>query len=83
MIRGKKNFLNPSRLEMGFGLLFKADESSLARHENDRKAKYEEDDEAQSASITPKETVALDDEQFYITGQDVRRIDCLFVLFVK
>ena len=68
---------------MGFGLLFKADESCLARHENDRKPKYEEDDEAQSAEITPKESIALDDEQFYITGQDVRRIDYLSVPFLK
>ena len=45
MIRGKKNFLNPSRLEMGFAILFKIDDSCVARHLNDRKPKYEDDSE--------------------------------------
>ena len=70
MVRGKKNFLNPSRLEMGFGLLFKIDESSLARHENDRKARF--DEEAESPAL-PEGLTQEESEQFYITGQDVRR----------
>ena len=37
MIRGKKNFLNPAKLEMGMGLLFKVDESCIAKHVNERK----------------------------------------------
>mmetsp|Transcript_45288 Transcript_45288/g.52061 ORF Transcript_45288/g.52061 Transcript_45288/m.52061 type:complete len:1080 (-) Transcript_45288:383-3622(-) len=37
MIRGKKNFLNPTKLEMGLTLLFRLDESSLAEHLNERK----------------------------------------------
>lgn len=37
MIRGKKNFINPSRLEMGLAILFKIDESCIARHLNERK----------------------------------------------
>src|SRR5690606_32388782 len=32
MIRGRKNFLPPATLEMGFGLLFRLEESSIARH---------------------------------------------------
>lgn len=36
MIRGKKNFLLPSRLEMGFTFLFKFDELSLPNHQNER-----------------------------------------------
>ena len=32
MIYGKKNFINPLKLEMGFGLLFKVDEESAKRH---------------------------------------------------
>lgn len=39
MIRGKKNFLNPPKLELGLGLLFKIDESCLAAHQDDRKIK--------------------------------------------
>lgn len=72
MVRGKKNFLNPSRLEMGFGLLFKIDESSLARHENDRKVKYEEGEEEAVAELPPPEQVQ-ESEQYFITGQDIRR----------
>ena len=43
MIRGKKNFLNPSRLEMGYTLLFKIDDANLERHYFDRKIRREED----------------------------------------
>jgi len=32
MIYGKRNFLYPARLEVGFGLLFKIDEESLKNH---------------------------------------------------
>jgi hypothetical protein len=35
-ISGKKNFLLPAALEMGFGLLFKVDEVSAQRHVHDR-----------------------------------------------
>jgi hypothetical protein len=38
MIRGKKNYLPPSPLEMGLGVLFRlGDEASIARHQNDRR----------------------------------------------
>ena len=38
MIRGKKNFLPASQLEMGIGVLFRlGDEASIARHANDRR----------------------------------------------
>ena len=36
MIYGKKNFLYPKKLEMGYGLLFKINESCLERHLNER-----------------------------------------------
>ena len=39
MIRGKKNFINPPKLELGFGFLFKIDESCLEAHKDDRKVK--------------------------------------------
>jgi hypothetical protein len=41
MIRGKKNFISPPRLEMGFTILFKIDESCLDRHLNDRRPREE------------------------------------------
>lgn len=38
MIRGKKNFLPPSQLEMGIAVLFRlGDEASIARHKHDRR----------------------------------------------
>jgi hypothetical protein len=36
MIYGKKNFITPSRLEMGFGLIWKVDEESVKNHEGER-----------------------------------------------
>lgn len=36
MIRGKKNFLPPTTLVMGFGFLFKLDESCIAKHLKER-----------------------------------------------
>lgn len=36
MIYGKKNFLSPSKLEMGFGLLWRVDEESAKRHAGER-----------------------------------------------
>jgi len=68
MVRGKKNFLNPSRLEMGFGLLFKIDESSLARHINDRKLRFEDDQSVEIKDIITQ-TSEQEADQFYITGQ--------------
>jgi hypothetical protein len=32
MIRGKKNYLQPQALEMGFGILFRVDDSCVAAH---------------------------------------------------
>lgn len=46
MIRGKKNFLPPSYLIYGFGLLFKLDDDSLDRHKGERRARTVEEDVA-------------------------------------
>lgn len=43
MIRGKKNFLPPHPLIMGFGILFRLDETSLGSHLNERRVRGEED----------------------------------------
>ncbi|XP_075104545.1 uncharacterized protein LOC107781168 [Nicotiana tabacum] len=43
MIRGKKNFLPPHPLIMGFGILFRLDESSLGFHLNERRVRGEEE----------------------------------------
>ncbi|KAF3701093.1 Nuclear export mediator factor Nemf Serologically defined colon cancer antigen 1 -like protein [Channa argus] len=52
MIRGKKNFLPPSYLIMGFGFLFKVDDQSLFRHKGERKVKTVEEDMDEVTSRT-------------------------------
>ena len=42
MIRGKKSFLSPSKLEMGLVLLFKLGEESIAAHLGERKGREED-----------------------------------------
>ncbi|XP_023579497.1 nuclear export mediator factor NEMF isoform X2 [Octodon degus] len=44
MIRGKKNFLPPSYLMMGFSFLFKVDESCVWRHRGERKVRVQDED---------------------------------------
>ena len=41
MIRGKKNFCYPSRMELGLTLVFRLEENCVARHANERKLKEE------------------------------------------
>ncbi|ELU02895.1 hypothetical protein CAPTEDRAFT_151175 [Capitella teleta] len=45
MIRGKKNFLPPSYLIYGFGFLFKVDDTSIFRHQDERKVRTLEQEE--------------------------------------
>ncbi|MCI4382891.1 hypothetical protein PGIGA_G00019920 [Pangasianodon gigas] len=66
MIRGKKNFLPPSYLIMGFGFLFKVDEQCVFRHRGERKVKtLEEDVEDMSSS-----TAELLEEGEELLGED-------------
>lgn len=46
MIRGKKNFLPPCYLMMGFGFMFKLDETCIANHLNERRVRTVEDTES-------------------------------------
>eukprot|EP00095_Tigriopus_kingsejongensis_P007506 maker-scaffold103_size370364-snap-gene-0.17 protein:Tk07506 transcript:maker-scaffold103_size370364-snap-gene-0.17-mRNA-1 annotation:"serologically defined colon cancer antigen 1-like protein" len=43
MIRGKKNFLPPAHLVLGFGFMFKLEESSVGRHKDERKIRVQDD----------------------------------------
>ncbi|KAJ9582431.1 hypothetical protein L9F63_003229 [Diploptera punctata] len=52
MVRGKKNYLPPCHLIMGFSFLFKLDESSMFRHKDERKVREIEDDEMSVVSAT-------------------------------
>ncbi|XP_032100421.1 nuclear export mediator factor NEMF isoform X2 [Sapajus apella] len=62
MIRGKKNFLPPSYLMMGFSLLFKVDESCVWRHRGERKVRVQDEDMETLASCT-SELVSEEMEQ--------------------
>jgi len=68
MIRGKKNYLPPSQLVMGYGILFKMDPSCLKDHENERKRLV-----ADTPSAT-EESVELKD---YSTENDSRHEDTI------
>ncbi|XP_023782993.1 nuclear export mediator factor NEMF [Cyanistes caeruleus] len=57
MIRGKKNFLPPSYLMMGFSFLFKVDESCVWRHREERKVKVQDED-VDTVSSSASELVA-------------------------
>ena len=64
MIRGKKNFINAARLEMGLGILFKVDESCVARHVGERKVRGNEEEEEvmeeeEEEETTCEETIKL------------------------
>ncbi|XP_018913682.2 ribosome quality control complex subunit NEMF homolog [Bemisia tabaci] len=43
MIRGKKNYLLPAQLAMGFSFLFKLEESSVSRHKDERKVRQNDE----------------------------------------
>ncbi|XP_078672293.1 ribosome quality control complex subunit NEMF-like isoform X3 [Branchiostoma floridae x Branchiostoma belcheri] len=45
MIRGKKNYLPPSHLILGFGFIFKVEDSCIWRHKDERKVRVAEEDE--------------------------------------
>lgn len=52
MIRGKKNYLPPCQLVMGFGFLFRLEESSIERHKDERKVKVIDDESEHTESVT-------------------------------
>jgi len=66
MIRGKKNFLTPLPLVLGFGLLFRLEDGSIAAHLNERKPKAVDED---VASIGVKEEE--EEEEAEAPDQDV------------
>uniref|UniRef100_A0ABM5FCA3 Ribosome quality control complex subunit NEMF n=1 Tax=Pogona vitticeps TaxID=103695 RepID=A0ABM5FCA3_9SAUR len=64
MVRGKKNFLPPSYLMMGFSFLFKVDETCVWRHKGERKVKLQEEDmetvTSSASELAAEETEPLD-----------------------
>ncbi|KDO27470.1 hypothetical protein SPRG_07059 [Saprolegnia parasitica CBS 223.65] len=55
MIRGKKNFIPASRLEMGLAIVFRIDESSVAHHL--------ELEALENDDVTPRAVAVVDDEK--------------------
>ncbi|KAK4556055.1 hypothetical protein LTR86_006751 [Recurvomyces mirabilis] len=55
MIRGKKNFLPPAQLLLGFGLLWRISDESVGRHVKNR---FREDDNGQSRTVGGSEDTA-------------------------
>uniref|UniRef100_UPI00358FD816 ribosome quality control complex subunit NEMF isoform X2 n=1 Tax=Myxine glutinosa TaxID=7769 RepID=UPI00358FD816 len=49
MVRGKKNYLPPSYLIMGYGFLFKVDETCIFRHAGERRVKIQEESQKEEA----------------------------------
>eukprot|EP00752_Nemacystus_decipiens_P013835 g12284.t1 len=60
MVRGRKHFLPPRALEMGFALLFKLDDSCLAAHAGERREKL--------ANAEDEEEVEEDERQRDVNG---------------
>ncbi|XP_071510699.1 ribosome quality control complex subunit NEMF-like [Diadema antillarum] len=61
MIRGKKNYLPPTQLVMGFGFLFKIDESCAWRHKGERRVRGLEEDEISSVAETVETDIHVED----------------------
>ncbi|CCD73050.1 Nuclear export mediator factor NEMF [Caenorhabditis elegans] len=61
MIRGKKNFMPPSQLVMGLGILFRMDEESIERHVALEKSKAEEksEEDGEKMEDSPKKTAKI------------------------
>eukprot|EP00180_Rhodochaete_pulchella_P001957 Plantae.Rhodophyta-Rhodochaete_pulchella.ctg2944.p1 GENE.Plantae.Rhodophyta-Rhodochaete_pulchella.ctg2944~~Plantae.Rhodophyta-Rhodochaete_pulchella.ctg2944.p1 ORF type:complete len:832 (+),score=195.87 Plantae.Rhodophyta-Rhodochaete_pulchella.ctg2944:368-2863(+) len=73
VIRGKKNFLPPSPLVMGFGLLFRIDETCAVNHVGERVIKTQDDEQSES-NIPAKDIDAtmldISDEIDIVGGQE-------------
>ncbi|MCO5552037.1 hypothetical protein L7F22_005546 [Adiantum nelumboides] len=62
MVRGKKNFLPPHPLVMGFGIIFRLEESCVAAHHNDRKILQEEEDQNEQEKAFALEDLSSEDD---------------------
>ena len=70
MVRGKKNFLPPNPLVMGFGLLFRLDESCIAAHLNERRVRGEGEVEEDRSSRD-----LADQDGLGLTGSGVEQVE--------
>ncbi|XP_028398631.1 nuclear export mediator factor Nemf-like [Dendronephthya gigantea] len=70
MIRGKKNYLPPSYLIMGFGFLFRLDETCVGKHKNERRIKIVEEDAVSETTSTSVEDSSLAEDVELDIGGD-------------
>ncbi|KAL4171213.1 hypothetical protein KRP22_009311 [Phytophthora ramorum] len=70
MIRGKKNYIQPSRLEMGLAILFRIDESCISNHTRQGDGRslrasgtFEEEDEDEEHSAPQADNAALAEQE--------------------
>jgi len=68
MIRGKKNFLPPSHLTMGFGFMFKLEDDSVDRHKGDRKIRGLEEAMEVDKEEIESVTESLDEVEIDVEG---------------
>ncbi|XP_014674957.1 PREDICTED: nuclear export mediator factor NEMF-like [Priapulus caudatus] len=79
MVRGKKNYLPPSHLIMGFGFMFKLDESCIENHKGERSARLANEESVASTEINtdadePIEIVEGSDSESEV--EDTNRVEC-------
>ncbi|WCJ23246.1 Ribosome quality control complex subunit NEMF [Euphorbia peplus] len=72
MIRGKKNFLPPHPLIMGFGLLFRLDESSLGSHLNERRVRGDEEGMNDFEDSGPVQEISDSESEKEVTEKEVK-----------
>merc|ERR1711935_225771 len=71
MIRGKKNYLPPSHLILGFGILFKLGDDCLENHKNERRVRtLETEVSALSLSTEDTQSTANDDVELKIEDDE-------------
>ena len=74
IIRGKRNFLQPQRLELGFTLMFCISEESLANHMGERHCredKFEIEDAPGLARAESYQSAATEEDQQEKVGRSV------------
>merc|ERR1712228_636081 len=68
MIRGKKNFLPPSQLTMGFAFLFRLEEDGLERHKDERKVRGLEEAKQDVKNLLEELTDKVEDVEIDVEG---------------
>ncbi|EAR88515.1 fibronectin-binding protein A, amine-terminal protein (macronuclear) [Tetrahymena thermophila SB210] len=66
MIRGKKNFIYPARMEMGCTLLYKLDDQFVEKHLNDRRRKDKDDNTTTVSGVQIDNQNDFDETNFEI-----------------